>query len=54
MKDWIFATMAEKEKTISGSDMDLIPLVDTPEEVLQIIRDFYDRDGHVLEPNYKL
>ncbi|NJC25120.1 LOG family protein [Neolewinella antarctica] len=54
MKDWIFETMSEKEKTISPKDMDLIPLVDSPEEVLQIIRDFYDRDGHVLEPNFKL
>ena len=54
MKDWIFEIMSEKEKTISPKDMDLIPLVDSPEEVLQIIRDFYDRDGHVLEPNFKL
>ena len=54
MRQWIQTMMADKERTISAGDMDLIPLVDTPEEVLQIIRDFYDRDGNVLEPNYKL
>lgn len=54
MKQWILETMAEKEKTISPNDMDLLPIVDTPEEAIKIIRDFYDDQGHVLEPNYKL
>ncbi|MTB53854.1 TIGR00730 family Rossman fold protein [Lewinella sp. W8] len=54
LRDWIVQTMAEKEKTISPGDVDLMPIVDTPEEVLAIIRDFYDVKGHVLEPNYKL
>lgn len=54
MKQWIQETMADKEQTISPKDMDLIPIIDTPEEAIQIIRDFYDDQGHVLEPNYKL
>ena len=54
MRDWIFNTMSEKEKTISPQDMDLIPLVDTADEVLEIIREFYDERGGKLEPNYKL
>lgn len=54
LRDWIFQVMSEKEKTISPEDIDLMPIVDTPEEVLEIIRDFYDVKGHVLEPNYKL
>ncbi len=54
MKQWIQEMMADKEQTISPRDMDLIPIVDTPEEALQIIRDFYDAQGHVLEPNFKL
>lgn len=54
MIDWIRETMAEKEKTIAMDDMDLLPLVYSPEEVLQIIRSFYDEQGHKLEPNYKL
>jgi uncharacterized protein (TIGR00730 family) len=54
MIDWIRETMAEKEQTIAMDDMDLIPVVDTPEEVLTIIKAFYDEKGHNLEPNYKL
>lgn len=54
MKQWIQETMSDKEKTISPQDMELMPIVDTPEEALQIIRDFYDAQGHVLEPNFKL
>ena len=54
MVDWIRATMAEKEQTIAMDDMNLIPVVDTPEEVLAIIKAFYDEKGHNLEPNYKL
>ncbi|MFT7121027.1 MAG: hypothetical protein ACJAZ9_001205 [Neolewinella sp.] len=54
MKAWIQETMADKEQTIAQKDMDLIPTIDTPEEALAIIREFYDGEGHVLEPNYKL
>jgi hypothetical protein len=35
-------------------DMNLIPVVDSPEEVLEIIKAFYNEQGHNLEPNYKL
>lgn len=54
MVDWIRETMSEREFTISPEDMDLIPVVDTPEEVLTIIHDFYDQQGHQLGPNYML
>ncbi len=54
MIDWIRETMAEKEHTIAIDDMNLIPVVDTADEVLQIIREFYDEQGHTLAPNYKL
>lgn len=54
LRDWIFNTMSEKEKTISANDMDLIPIVNSPEEVLRIIKDFYSAQEHKLGPNYKL
>lgn len=54
MVEWIQATMAEREKTISPQDMNLIPMVDSADEVLQIIREFYDEQGNTLAPNYKL
>lgn len=54
MRDWIQDAMLERNQNISPDDMDLIPIVDTAEEVLEIIRDFYADDSHRLEPNYKL
>lgn len=47
--DWIRGTMVE-EGTISPEDMDLVKLVDTEEEVVQIIDAFYK--GHTLSPNF--
>ena len=34
--------------------MDLIPIVDTPEEVVKIITDFYGASPNELKPNYQL
>ena len=47
--DWIRGTMLEAG-TISPEDMDLVKLVDTEEEVVQIIDAFYK--GHTLSPNF--
>jgi len=53
--DWIKDTMLSKFGNISPGDMDLIPVVDTPEEVSQIINDFYGEGAnHDLEPNLQL
>ncbi|MEL6140061.1 MAG: TIGR00730 family Rossman fold protein [Bacteroidota bacterium] len=54
MRQWIQEVMLEKEANISPKDMDLIPTVDTPEEVLNIIKQFYNMEGGRLAPNYKL
>ncbi|TAI49824.1 TIGR00730 family Rossman fold protein [Flagellimonas allohymeniacidonis] len=47
--DWIQHTMLEAGN-ISASDLDLVKLVDTPEEVVEIIDAFYK--GHDLAPNF--
>ncbi len=47
--DWIRGTMLEAG-TISPEDMDLVKLVDTEDEVVQIIDAFYK--GHTLSPNF--
>ncbi|WP_420593205.1 TIGR00730 family Rossman fold protein [Robiginitalea biformata] len=47
--DWIKGTMLEAGN-ISPTDLDLIQLVDTPEEVVEIIDGFYK--GHMLSPNF--
>lgn len=54
MRDWIQNTMLEKAHNISEKDMDLIPIVDTPEEVATIINKFYDNEDSSFAPNFEL
>jgi len=45
--------MLEKNGNISPKDMDLIPILDTPDEVSKYIADFYNAEAdRVLSPNY--
>ena len=48
--DWIVDTMLKKGSNISAEDMDLIQIVDTPEEAVKIIDTFYNK--HKLKPNF--
>tara|TARA_B100001142_G_scaffold311836_1_gene346619 strand:+ start:14818 stop:15528 length:711 start_codon:yes stop_codon:yes gene_type:complete len=50
MLDWIKETMLEKENNISDADMDLINIVNTPDEAVEIIEDFYNE--FTLKPNF--
>ncbi len=54
MKDWIKNVMLEQAHNISPDDMDLIPVVDTPEEVATIINNFYDKEDSSLSHNFEL
>ncbi|MEL6971575.1 MAG: TIGR00730 family Rossman fold protein, partial [Bacteroidota bacterium] len=54
MKEWIKTVMLEKENNISPKDMDLIPIVDEPDEIMQIINEFYEVRARELSPNYEL
>ena len=54
MKEWIRTVMLEKENNISPGDMDLLPIIDDPDEVVRYINDFYERKVSELEPNYEL
>lgn len=47
--DWVRKTMLT-EGTISESDLDLVVLVDTCEEVSEVIDSFYSK--HRIKPNY--
>ncbi len=49
LMDWIKTRMLE-EKNISPEDLDLIKLVDSPDEVVAIIDAFYK--GHTMSPNF--
>ncbi|KXX67779.1 MULTISPECIES: TIGR00730 family Rossman fold protein [Flammeovirga] len=50
LMDWIKSTLLEKEKNVSPEDLDLIHLVDTPQEAVKIIEDFYGK--YLLSPNF--
>jgi uncharacterized protein (TIGR00730 family) len=48
--DWIKDTMIKKEKNADDSDLNLFHLVDTSEEVVEIINTFYSK--YLLRPNF--
>ena len=49
MMEWIKTTLVE-EKMISEEDLDLINIVDTPEEAVAVIDEFYCK--YLLSPNF--
>ncbi|WP_298535600.1 TIGR00730 family Rossman fold protein [uncultured Algibacter sp.] len=50
LMDWIKKTLLESFSNISAKDLDLIHLVDTEEEVIDILDNFYKESG--LSPNF--
>ena len=47
---WVKDTLLEKFSNISATDLDLIHLVDTEDEVIEILNNFYDE--YQLSPNF--
>lgn len=55
MKDWMKNVVYEQAGNIGEKDLDLIPIVDTAEEAVNFICDYYrGGDGGELSPNYDL
>lgn len=53
LRTWVKETMLDKYGNISAKDMDLMPIVDTPEEVSSFITKFYSEEkNNQLSPNY--
>ena len=48
--EWIKQIMLKKEKNISPEDLDLFSVVDTADQALEIINNFYNKYG--LKPNF--
>ncbi|WP_337041173.1 TIGR00730 family Rossman fold protein [Emticicia sp. 17c] len=48
--DWINNIMCEREKNINPEDLNLIKLVDTAEDAVKVIDDFYSK--YLLKPNF--
>ena len=53
MKNWIKTVMLDMEHNISPEDMNLLPVTDDPQEVIQIINEFYTGE-EFLQPNLEL
>jgi len=54
LKKWVQDVMLGQYNNINSEDLDLMPITDSPEEVVQIINDFYTEKGQQLGPNYEL
>jgi uncharacterized protein (TIGR00730 family) len=48
--DWIKAVLVEKEKTVHIEDLELFKIVDTEEEVVEVLNKFYKK--YDLSPNF--
>ena len=56
LKQWIIDVMLHETNNISEKDLVLLPVTDDPDEVVSIIRNFYDGSDriHSIKPNYEL
>ena len=52
MVDWISEVMLGQNANISTDDMNLFKVVDTVDEVIKEIDDFYKDESHELKPNF--
>ena len=48
--EWVKTTLLDKFGNISAKDIDLIHLVDTPDEVIDVLNNFYEK--YQLSPNF--
>ena len=54
IRDWIKQVVLDKYNNISPGDMDLLPIFDEADDVVQYIQDFYSLETHQLKPNLEL
>ncbi len=47
---WVKGTLLEANNNVSKEDLDLVHVVDTSDEVLQVLNDFYNK--YNLSPNF--
>ena len=48
--EWVEKTMYDKEKNISKNDMNIYKIVDTSDEAVEVIDEFYSK--YVMKPNF--
>jgi uncharacterized protein (TIGR00730 family) len=50
LMEWVKTTMLQEENNISEKDLDLFKIVDTADEAVIIINEFYSK--YLLKPNF--
>ena len=54
LKEWIVDVMLEKFSNINANDLNLMPIMDEPDEIVEYINDFYSEGKSSFSPNYEL
>ena len=54
MHEWLRNVMQEQQRNISDGDLDLMPIMDDPEDIVRYIAEFYEKQPQRLKPNYEL
>jgi len=54
LKQWMQQQMLEESQNINPADLDLMPITDSPAEVVRLIDRFYEEKSGELGPNYSL
>lgn len=56
LREWIVEVMLKKFGTISENDLDLLPLLDDPKDIVATIRNYYDESDQtrMIKQNYQL
>ncbi|MEP7197223.1 MAG: TIGR00730 family Rossman fold protein [Saprospiraceae bacterium] len=55
LKQWILDVVSNTYQYVSVEDLDLMPIIDDPKEIVKLINKFYGGDGSVgLQPTFEL
>jgi uncharacterized protein (TIGR00730 family) len=54
LRQWIVDTMLNQFNNINEKDLDLMPIIDDPKEIVEYINDFYSEGKSSFSPNYEL
>ena len=54
LKEWVTTVMLEQYQNIHREDLDLFPIIDEPDGVVEYILDFYSGEANQLKPNLEL
>ncbi len=54
LKQWMLDVMCRQENNIHAQDLDMLPILDDPDDIVAYINEFYSEREDLLSPNYTL